>query len=122
MNQNITRDRIQQLAFTAYAEFLLIHPQDDGSRRMSGIILRSIETMFNTPLTKVSVADIVDYSSTLEIFLDKKDTSKFNDFMLLQHVNTVKEDIRLLSSKRMDFLNNYNDDEQERAGGLQTGI
>lgn len=80
-------------SFDAHVNLVLIHPWMDGNKRTSRLIMNFIQRRSDLPLTKVHQEDSKEYISALKNVKDTDKLDHFRDFMLKQHIKTVKNEI-----------------------------
>jgi Fic family protein len=80
-------------SFDAHVNLVLIHPWMDGNKRTSRLIMNFIQKRSGLPLTKVHQEDSREYIFALKNVKETDRLEDFRDFMLKQHIKTLKNEI-----------------------------
>jgi Fic family protein len=84
---------ILRSSFDAHANLVLIHPWQDGNKRTSRLLMNFMQRRAGLPLTKVHKEDSKDSLLVLKKAKDTGDLNPFRDFMVKQHIKTLKNEI-----------------------------
>jgi len=84
---------ILRSSFDAHANLVLIHPWQDGNKRTSRLVMNFMQRRAGLPLTKVHKEDSKEYLLALKKAKDTGDLNPFRNFMVKQHIKTLKNEI-----------------------------
>ena len=100
------KTEILRSSFDAHANLVLIHPWQDGNKRTSRLVMNFIQQRAGLPLTKVHKEDSREYLLALKKAKDTGDLNPFRNFMVKQHIKTLKNEItayKQISKKNVRF-------------------
>jgi len=84
---------ILRSCFDAHANLVLIHPWQDGNKRTSRLVMNFMQRRAGLPLTKVHKENSREYLLALKKAKDTGDLNPFRNFMVKQHIKTLKNEI-----------------------------
>jgi Fic family protein len=84
---------IYTLSFDAHLNLATIHPWGDGNGRISRLLMNYIQFWYNVIPSKIYKEDRADYIASLRESQDKSDPKSFQNFMLIQQIKMLKEEI-----------------------------
>ena len=95
-----TLEEINELAFLAHYQLVTIHPFDDGNGRTSRLLMNYIQSYHKKPLSIVFSEDRQAYIESLIATREQEDIQVFLEFMHIQHLKYLQEEIKRLNTKQ----------------------
>jgi len=96
-------NKIYKLSFLAHYNLVYIHPWADGNGRMARLVMNMIQNEFGTIPSIVKKEHRAEYIDSLALSQEAKDPIKFIDFMMNEHIENLKENIK-------EYKDSINDD------------
>lgn len=96
-------NKIYELSFLAHYNLVYIHPWADGNGRMARLVMNMIQNEFGMIPSIVKKEHRADYIDSLALSQEAKDPIKFIDFMMNEHIENLKENIK-------EYKDSINDD------------
>lgn len=94
-----TIEEINELAFIAHYQLVTIHPFVDGNGRTSRLLMNYIQAYHELPMTIVFEEDRQAYIESLIATRKDENIEFFLDFMQIQHIKFLREEVRKLENK-----------------------
>lgn len=95
--------KIYELSFLAHYNLVYIHPWADGNGRMARLVMNMIQNEFGTIPSIVKKEHRAEYIDSLALSQEAKDPLRFIDFMMNEHIENLKENIK-------EYKESINDD------------
>lgn len=95
--------KIYELSFLAHYNLVYIHPWADGNGRMARLVMNMIQNEFGMIPSIVKKEHRADYIDSLALSQEAKDPLKFIGFMMNEHIENLKDNIK-------EYKESINDD------------
>jgi Fic family protein len=89
-----------KLSFDIHFNLVSIHPWGDGNGRTSRLVMNYVQLYHELPLTKVYMADRLEYINALKNSRESGNINLFRDFMCMQQIKFFNEKISELNNSR----------------------